>query len=88
MDLDSDDFFDPRIRNVSLGRPDVDRGHGPENQRSLCRGKSSPKLDGNRSEPKPVFRKRPHPEEKLSLPSILVSWNSTVPKMFMMLFLL
>jgi hypothetical protein len=60
MDLDSDDFFDPRIRNVSLGRPDVDRGHGPENQRSLYRGKSSPKLDGNRSEPKHVLWQRSH----------------------------
>jgi hypothetical protein len=42
-DLDGDHYFDPRIRNVSLGRPDVDRGQGPENQRSLYRGKSSPK---------------------------------------------
>jgi hypothetical protein len=40
---------------TTAGRLDVDRGQGPENQRSLYRGKSSPKLDGNRSEPKLVL---------------------------------
>ena len=39
----------------SLGRPDVDHDQEPENQRSLYRGKSSPKLDGNFSEPKLVL---------------------------------
>ena len=54
------------MKRDSLERPDVDRVQGPENQRSLYRGKSSPKLD--RSEPKHVLWQRSHTEEKLSLP--------------------
>ena len=58
----------PNTKRDSLGRPDVDRDQGPENQRSLYRGKSSSKLDGNCSEPKYVLWQRSHTEEKLSLP--------------------
>ena len=58
----------PNTKRDSLGRPDVDRGQGPENQKSLYRGKSSPKLVRNRSEPKHVLWQRSHTEEKLSLP--------------------
>ena len=58
----------PNTKHDNLGRPDVDRGQGPENQRSLYRGRSSPKLDGNRSEPKHVFWERSHTEKKLSIP--------------------
>jgi hypothetical protein len=60
-----------RSRNTNrdnLGRSDVDRGQGLEIQRSLYRGKSSPKLDDNRYEPKHVLWQRSHPKEKLSLP--------------------
>ena len=60
--------MDPNAERDSLGRPDIDLGQGPENQRSLYRGKSSPKLIGNRSEPKHVPWQRSHTEEKLSLP--------------------
>ena len=49
----------PNTKRDSLGRPDVDRGKGPENQRSLYRGKSSPKLVRNRSEPNMYFGKDP-----------------------------
>ena len=58
----------PNTKRDNLGRPDVDRGQGPENQRSLYRRKSSPKLDGNRSEPRHALWERSHTEEKFSLP--------------------
>ena len=58
----------PNTKRDSLGRPDVDRSHAPRNQRSLYRGKSSQKLDGNRSEPKHALWQRSPTEEKLSIP--------------------
>ena len=46
MDLDGDDFFDPRIRNVIVLDDLMSIvSEGPENQRSLYQGKSSPKLE-------------------------------------------
>ena len=68
MNLNSDDFFDPQIRNVIVLDDLMSTAAKDLRINDLYRGKLSPKLDGNRSEPKRVFWQRSHTEEKLSLP--------------------